>query len=153
MHHAVHAVRSLLAQSDRFRDMSRAFRGRRAQWDSGDVMVALAVLGAVVVGLWLLWHFGARSVRARKRNGPLRLFLELCRAHKLRWADRWLLWRLARAGRLRDPALLFLDPERLDAPRLPASLRGRAALFDRLKTRLFAEPPDASNEEGPAKAQ
>ena len=34
--------------------------------------------------------------RHRSYHSPWRLFFSLCRAGKLPWSDRWLLWRLAR---------------------------------------------------------
>lgn len=153
MDHALNAFDGLLAQTNRFSDMSRAFRGPRAEFDAGDVLVGLLALAGVVAVLWLLWYLNSRNEGLRKRNRPLRLFHDLCRAHSLRFSEEWLLWRLARAGRLRDPAQIFLEPERFDATRLPASLRARANLFGRLKTRLFPEPLDAPNEESSGRAQ
>jgi len=143
MQGAVNSIRSLLAQTNRFSDMGRGFRGRRAQFDAGDLLVGLLVLGAVAAVLWLLWYLNSRHEGLRRRNGPLRLFHQLCGAHRLRWSERWLLWRLARAGRLRDPARLFLEPQRFDPKQLPGSLRGRANLFGRIRDRLFPELPDA----------
>jgi len=153
MDHSLNAIRSLLAETNRFSDMGRGFRGSRARLDSGDVLFGLLVLGAVALGLSLLWYVHSRHEGLRRRNGPLRLFHELCRAHSLRFSEEWLLWRLARAGRLRNPAQLFLEPERFDAGRLPTSLRARANLFTRLKARLFPEPLDAPSEESPNRAQ
>jgi len=147
MDHTLNTIQILAAQTNRFSDMGRAFRGSRARLDSGDVIVGLLVLGGMVLGLWLLWYVHARHEKLRKRNGPLRLFHELCRAHSLRFSEEWLLWRLARAGRLRNPAQLFLEPERFDPARLPGALRGRASLFGRIKARLFPEPLDATSEE------
>jgi len=153
MDHALNAIQSLLAQTNRFSDMGRAFRGSRARLDTGDVIFGLLVLCGVVLGLWLLWYVHARHEGLRKRNGPLRLFHELCRAHCLRFSEEWLLWRLARAARLRDPAQLFLEPERFDRGGLPGALRGRAKLFDRIKARLFPEPLDAPSEENSDRGQ
>jgi len=153
MDHPRNAIQCLLADANRFRDMGRAFRGSRARLDSGDVLFGLLVLCGVVVGLWLLWYVHSRHEGLRGRKGPLRLFHELCRAHSLRFSEEWLLWRLARAGRLRDPAQLFLEPERFDAGRLPGSLRGRANLLRRIKARLFPEPLDAPSEESPDRGQ
>jgi len=147
MDHSLNPIGSLLAQADRFSQMSRAFRGSRSKLDAGDVLVGLLVLGGVALVLWFLWYMNFRHEGLRKRNGPLRLFLELCQAHKLRWSERWLLWRLARAARLRNPAQLFLEPERFHPPGLPGSLRPRANLFGRLQNRLFPEPLDAPSEE------
>jgi len=70
-------------------------------------------------------------------SSPNRLFLSLCRAHGIAWSDRWLLWRLAASQRLKDPARLFLEPERLDPDLARPLSRRRAARLERLRLQLF----------------
>jgi hypothetical protein len=65
------------------------------------------------------------------------LFLSLCRAHRLRWAEWWLLWRVARDQKVKDPARLFLEPRWLDSARLRPVLRLRAARLESIRRRLF----------------
>ena len=61
-------------------------------------------------------------------SSPNRLFLSLCRAHRIAWSDRWLLWRLAASQRLEDPVRVFLEPERLDPDAAgPFSAAGRTS--------------------------
>jgi len=67
------------------------------------------------------------------------LFTELCRAHKLNWRQRWLLWRLARIEQLSHPARLFLEPEWYAAAGLPRELRHNAAQLNAIRARLFAD--------------
>jgi len=125
------------AQGNRFEGLSRGFKGRRIE--SGEIVTVLLIALSVLLALWLLSY--ATSLRERRRAyaSPLRLFLSLCRAHRLRWSERWLLWRVARAQRLRDPARLFLEPERLEARNLDASSRMHGEQLGRLRARLFAE--------------
>ena len=143
MNHAAILANLLLARAGRLSHMGSGFRGRRARLETSDVLVGLAIIAGVSAVVWLLWYVNLRQQGGGKRSRPLMLFLELCRAHGLRFSERWLLWRLARAVRLRDPARLFLEPERFDTAGLPAVLRLRAAQLTRLRERLFPEPLDA----------
>ncbi len=72
-------------------------------------------------------------------SSPNRLFLSLCRAHRIAWSDRWLLWRLAASQRLEDPARVFLEPERLDPDAAGPFSARRAARLERLQRKLFDE--------------
>jgi len=107
-----------------------------------DLVLVLGILVGIGLLIWLLSY--ALSLRERRRNyaSPLRLFISLCRAHRLKWGEGWLLWQLARAQQLRDPARLFLEPERLAPAGLPLALRLRAPLVADLQRRLFALPPE-----------
>lgn len=66
-------------------------------------------LGGVLVAMSLL------SLRAwwrmrDQRPAPLLTFLQVCRLIDLPWADRWLLWRIARRQHLPSPLTLLLCP-------------------------------------------
>ena len=71
----------------------------------------------------------------------LKLFLELCRAHGLTWKERFLMWRLARCQRLRDPARLFLEADRFEEARLSRPLKVHNQSFRAIRARLFRAPP------------
>lgn len=118
----------LTAQADsRLESFSGGFRRNRAQFDSGDVVVFLLGLAAVFAILWLVARWSERRVRS---DSSLGLFLTLAKAHAVSWSDRWLLWRIARAKGVTEPALLFLDP-RLTSPQASYHLAPQSA--DRLK--------------------
>ena len=124
----------LLAQSSRL-DGLRRFKERRIGGD--DVLNGLLLLTAVTALILLLTY--ALNIQERRRNysSPLRLFLELCKAHDLQWSERWLLWRVARSQGLRDPALLFIEPERFSPTQLGPSFRLRARQLKHLYARLY----------------
>lgn len=138
MNTCLHAA-ILLAEQSRVDIFTSGLRERR-RLDTQDVVTGLLVLGAVVLVVWILSYLMTLQERRRPYVSPRRLFLELCKAHKLRWSQWWLLWRVARAQRLRDPALLFLAPERLESIRESPAFRKRAAELKRLREMLFAEP-------------
>jgi hypothetical protein len=130
-------------------NLSQPFRDRTRTIDRGEMTRALAILAVVIVLAWLLVR--VRTVRERRRayHGPLRLFLSLCKAHHLAWSERWLLWGLARARRLNQPARLFLEPQWFDAAGLGRAWRARAARLRAIRDRLFAAPHRAEEEQDP----
>lgn len=132
IHHGV-----LLAQDGRLDELARGVQRHRGRYDGGDAIVFLLIAAALIAAIGLLSY----AMRLMQRHGyvsPLRLFFGLCRAHRLQWSQAWLLWRVARLHRLRDPARLFLEPERLDATAL-GRLRTRRTDLRALRDRLFGE--------------
>lgn len=138
-------VAVVLAQRSPMENLSDYFRGPRVQLRASDAVYLLLGLGGLILLLWLLSLLVNWQERGCRRPSPFRLFLAVCRAHRLNWPDTWLLWRLARSQRLTEPARVFLEPERFDAVHLTGTLghsRGRLA---KLREQLFAqseeEPP------------
>lgn len=138
----------LLAQGGRLDGLRKGFEGRR--FDFGDVLTAVLILGGIGLAVWVLSYLLSLRERRRGYSSPLGLFLSLCKAHRLRWSQRWLLWRLARSQRLRDPALLFVEPERFQPASLGPTLRSRSDELAQLRGRLFAEPKQQSPRRPPA---
>jgi hypothetical protein len=126
----------LIAQMDsRLEGFSSGFREHRARMDSGDLVLLLTAFVVVFTVLWLVARWSERRVR---NDSSLELFWTLTKTHGIGWRDRWLLWRLARAKRLAEPALLFLDP-RLTAPQSSHHLAPQAtARLKALRRRLFS---------------
>lgn len=125
----------LIAQDSRLESFSSGFQKDRAHLDSGDLVLLLTAFVVVFTVLWLVARWSERRVR---NDSSLGLFWTLAKTHGVRWGDRWLLWRLARAKRLVEPALLFLDP-RLTAPQSSHHLAPQAtARLKALRRRLFA---------------
>jgi hypothetical protein len=130
----------LFAQRNRFGNLSEAFRARQdSAVDREEILYGLLILAGIVGGIWLLSRWLGSRDRHRAYDNPRRLFLGLCRAHRLRWSDRWLLWQVAKWQRLRDPARVFLEPERLEKQNLSPALRAQAARLQSLRDRLFAD--------------
>jgi hypothetical protein len=120
----------LLAQGGGLEDFARGLRENRFRFDSENIAAALLTVAGIALAVWILWYLVRLYERRQGRPRPWRLFLSLCRAHRLRWRQRWLLWRVARAEGLRDPACLFLEPERLEATRLGPAFAGRQSELD-----------------------
>lgn len=128
----------VLADRSRVLDIARAFRANQQQHNSQDVLFALTIVFTIAAGILALNRLlDRRDRRQRRTNRPLQLFLTLCQAHRLKWPDRWLLWRVARCQRLRDPGRLFLEPERLDPQNVGPTLRLQGARLRLLREQLF----------------
>ncbi|MBN2475362.1 MAG: hypothetical protein JXB62_12190 [Pirellulales bacterium] len=130
----------LLAQQGRLGDLARPFKGRRTRIDVGDVVAGLLILAGIIAAAWLLYRLLAQLERRGSYFSSGALFLALCRAHRLGWSQQRLLWRVAWFHRLREPARLFLEPERFDPMQLDPAWRLYAAELDRLRRVLFADP-------------
>ena len=128
----------LFAERSRLDNISEPFKGRPTPVDKGDIVAGLLILAGIAALVWLLSRFLGAQDRRQTYNSPRRLFFSLCRMQGLRWSDRWLLWRLARARRLKDPARLFLEPQWFEATGLGRSLRLRATRLKQLRQGLFA---------------
>lgn len=138
MNHLIdHAI--LLAQTSRWSNMAKRFQGSRSRIDLNVILTGLLILGIAISVFWLLSVIIRLQDRHRTFTSPVALFLSLCKAHRLRWSQRWLLWRVVRAYRLRDPAQVFVRPELLNPAKLGPSLHLRAAELKRLHDTLFAE--------------
>jgi hypothetical protein len=129
----------ILAGRDRLDGMFRSFRERKQHLDQGDLVTGLSILAGVILAIWLLSWLLARQEQRHVRNSGLGLFVSLCRAHQLRLRQWWLLWRVARHHKLRDPARVFLEPERLDPDDLSTRLQARAEDLADLRDQLFSD--------------
>ncbi|MGO8750383.1 MAG: hypothetical protein ACLQNE_30935 [Thermoguttaceae bacterium] len=132
----------LIAQTTRMDDlaggMAESFRGERGPLDLKGMMYAVVGLVILVLVAWFLTR-SAEKEKHRGRCSPRRLFLSLCRTHRLGWSDRWFLWRLAAQHRLKDPARVFIEPERFDPAGTNLPLQRHATRLARLRRQLFAE--------------
>ena len=129
----------LAAEQDRMQDLFRAFRAAQAREGIGQIFYGLLVCTAVAAAVLFLVQLIRSRRRQTGRASPWGLFTELCRAHKLNWRQRWLLWRLARIEQLSHPARLFLEPEWYATAGLPRELRHNAAQLNAIRARLFAD--------------
>jgi hypothetical protein len=126
------------AEQDRMQDLFRAFRMEQNQERTNEALIALLILAVIALGLF----FYSTVVKPRREKkifaSSRALFVSLCRAHKLKYKEIWLLWRLARAEQLSDPARLFLEPAWFEESSLPPNFRARAKQFESICNRIFA---------------
>ncbi|NQT40711.1 MAG: hypothetical protein HQ581_24670 [Planctomycetes bacterium] len=132
----------LWAQQIDWEGFSSAFRGDNGRGTTGYVLAVFIIIFGVIALMMVLFQALKSDKPAHMRDEPWRLFFRLCRAHRLRWIDWWLLFQVARYHRLRDPACLFLQPQRLDPANLDPQLRTKAARLLRLREQLFAGPAE-----------
>ena len=85
----------LLAQRSRLDNLSDAFRNRPNTTDRDDVLLGALIIIALLAGIWGLSRLLALKERRQVCDSPRRLFQSLCKAHRLRWSEQWLLWRVA----------------------------------------------------------
>ncbi len=107
--------------------------------DLEPVVRALIVLTIASAVFAILFHLSQR-LSGRRSNSPLGLFVALCREHRLSWRESWLLWRVAAAHQLRDPARLFLEMQWYDSAQLPHRLRSYSSQLAGLRDRLIGLP-------------
>ena len=129
----------LLGESEQMDRMMQAFRAIRKDTATSEAWLGLIIFMAVLTVLALLTFISHWRQRQRKIFSPRKLFFEICRAHRLKWSERRLLWRLARSQKLEDPAVIFLTPECFDIARLTVDIRPQAEDLRELRGRLFAE--------------
>jgi hypothetical protein len=98
------------------------------------ILVAVTLLVIVTIA----WQaISRRRRRDFDYDRPARLFADLCRAHKLSWANRRLLKHLAAARDLKCPATLFVEPEYFDMTNVPPTLKASAGELRQLRHKLF----------------
>lgn len=127
----------LFADKSRFQHMNSRFSRPSGSFGFGDFVVMAAVFAGIALAIWLL-AYSTRRLEQSRSYSPRGIFFGLCKAHKLSWGNRWLLWRLARAHRLKHPGRLFLEPERFESSKLPRGLKPHQKQLKALRARLFS---------------
>ena len=116
-------------------------RGGSTQQSPQSVVTAVLWSCAALLAIWLAawaWRRLARWVRST----PRWLFHQLCKAHRLKWQDRRLLWQVANEQYPRNPALLFVHPDSLSVPKLRIRRRVDMERLAALGGQLFREPEE-----------
>ena len=132
----------LLARQSPLENFAREFQGRQTRLESGYLLTGLLILLGILLAIWLLSRLMERFDGRRPVDSSTMLFLSLCKAHRLRWREGWLLFRVAQEQKLTDAARLFLEPKRLESANLTAALRPNSETLERLRRRLFAGLPE-----------
>jgi hypothetical protein len=127
----------LLARTRDLRSMSEGFRSVGFDDKAFETLVVAGALIAVCLTLLLVGRFFRRFEGLKSYDSPPELFRELCRVHRLDWSSRRLLRRLAAEWEMTSPALLFVEPERFNAARLPEDWQQHAQHLERLRQKLF----------------
>jgi hypothetical protein len=110
-----------------------------------ELLVGLAVLGALVIAWWLFVRW-SRWRELRHYTSPSGLFAELCHAHGLTRRQRATLTAVAHAQRLAQPAQVFLRPELYWPPHIPKQLEHRQRELVQLHARIFRGDKSAAGE-------
>ena len=127
----------LLARRDDLRGISEGFRGR-SMWDNApQAVLFVGIMLFIVVAMLLIGRLTAKYEQRLATNSLSGLFRELCRIHKLNFAARRLLKRLAAHRGLESPAYLFVQPEHFAAEKLPPEWRPDAPMVEQLRRQLF----------------
>ncbi len=128
----------LLASQNPVTEWSKQFRNRQAGIEASHVILALVTLAVLILVFWLLAQLVERRERSNTIDSPFWLFHSLCKAHALIWQEGLLLWRVARFQELKDPARLFVEPDRIKPDKVGPILRAHASTLESLGRRLFA---------------
>jgi hypothetical protein len=140
------ALSPLIAQVESFRRAGGGFQPNQNSFEAGDWVWVAVLLGGPLVVL-LLWRSLQRVRRRLEHSSPDGLFLELCRAHNLRWRQRLRLWRMARERSPASPAILFVSPDLFSLDEAKSSDRDS---FQDWRQVLFAETPPTNGGPGAA---
>jgi hypothetical protein len=123
-----------------FNNMGSSLRDRNGiEWLT--FLKLLAMLGGVLLTVGLTIFLLVKLLRLWRRT-RVWLFLRLCRAHRLGWTDRWLLWRVARHLSPGEPAHVFVEPICLEDATALAALFVHTPRLLNLRARLFAGAED-----------
>lgn len=126
----------LLGRGDFF-EATRRHAQQHSRLSFSDLAMALLVFAGLAVLLYFLSRMFSPSEKSRGVNSPLRLFWDLCRIHRLKLSQRWLLWRISNEYGLKDPALVFIEPELFDTEVMGAGFAGNVAAIESLHKLLF----------------
>jgi len=127
----------LFSQVDNFRALGRRFR-------PGDAAENLERIQPILIGIVVFFGIGLlifgiwRLFRKRWINSPIRLFWQLCRAHRLCWKQRFLLLRIAQQRKLRNAGLLFVEAVHFDSVAHSGPLAVHRKQLETLRDTLFA---------------
>ncbi len=129
----------LWAESEVFRGMGSAFRGRRAVLTRSDALVWVGIVLAVVVAFVVLSRLMMRQERRRRYHSPRALFKQLCKAHNIQRAERSLLLKLAQFRQVELPTQLFFESQHFDPQTLDNRFHDDLPRLAELRTTLFGE--------------
>lgn len=125
------------AQITRWQRLGDGLHRGRGRMDLMELLPVAIALAVVAIGIGLVVTLRKRNDMSQKCDDPKKLFRELCLAHQLDRSSHKLLWKLAEACHLDQPAEVFLKPALFQAEKLPPQLCREAASLQALRERLF----------------
>jgi hypothetical protein len=136
MSHLLQGMIVLAVDQDAFRVWGRFDHGKAS--DGAGQLMMIAGIAALLLLIAMVWRlFGTRSTKTYETSSPVRLFRELCAAHRLKRSERRLLRHLSTARALNNPAMLFVEPQHFETKNLPPHLKTSAAELRALRAKLF----------------
>ncbi|MBN2295719.1 MAG: hypothetical protein JXM70_25025 [Pirellulales bacterium] len=129
---------ALFARSNVF-EATRRHAQQHSQLSFSDLVIGVLVFAGLAALLIFILKIFAPPEKPRGVNSPLRLFWDLCRKHELKLSQCWLLWRISREAELKDPALLFVEPELFDPDITGKALAAKRAEIKTLHRRIFGD--------------
>ncbi len=127
----------LFAQISNWQRMGDGLHRNRGQMDLKEVLPYVLALAVIAIVITIIVKVRKRNDMTQRCDNPDKLFRELSLAHNLDRASRNLLYRLAEALQLAQPAEVFVKPAYFQADRIPQELRGEEAELQELLERLF----------------
>jgi hypothetical protein len=128
---------AMFARTRDLRSMSEGFRSVGYEDKAFETLIATGIIVGISLTLILIGRYFRRFERLKSYDSAPELFRELCRLHRLDWSSRRLLRRLAAEWEMTSPALLFIEPERFNAARLPVEWQEKSQDLERIRQRLF----------------
>ncbi len=130
-------LHGLFAQVSKWERLGDGLHRNRGQIDWIDFLPLAIVVAVVVIAFTALAKLRQRNDMTTPCYDSNKLFREVCLAHSLDRGSRKLLWRLAQAAQLAQPAEVFLRPSLFQPGRIPSELTNSAGDLEALRTRLF----------------
>lgn len=130
-------VQLLFAQKSPWEHLGDGLHGRRERFELMDFWPLLLLLAVAAFAVAVIVAIRKRNDMSQHCDNPNKLFRELSLAHQLDRGSQKLLWQLAEAMNLAQPAEVFLKPALYEPSKLPEQLRGEEARLQALQERLF----------------
>lgn len=127
----------VVGQFSKWKRMGDGFRQVGSRAEFADLLPYLLTALVVGIALWVVYYKRRKRDLDSHCNDPEKLFRELSLAHRLDAASQKLLWQLAQACQLSQPAEVFVTPRLFSRENLPEHLRAESERIAELRRRLF----------------
>ncbi len=134
---SLHLTNLLFAEKANWQHMGDGLHRGRGRIDLIELLPLGIVLAAVAIVIFLVVKVRNHNDMTQPCDDPNKLFRELSFVHDLDRASKKLLWRLADALHLDQPADVFLQPAYFQGDQIPEELHGEEEELELLLERLF----------------
>jgi hypothetical protein len=128
----------LIVAGQEYRAVWGRFDHEKPGFTTTHLWTLLSLAALLIATLVVAYRSSRRNKLEFTSDSSRRLFRELCRAHRLTWANRRLLRHLAEARQVAQPADLFVDASCFDTMNLPKRLQPSSREIERLRDQLFS---------------